>query len=116
VPVIVITVDDGKPNVGRARRGGRRSRCAAAGSACPARVVAGGRGDLVDLRQPRVRQRPAGGRQAARLGHLPRRIIRLGDQPVVYRSLVQAAQRGDQVLLGVASAAGVAAGTTWVLT
>ena len=74
------------------------------------RVIARGRGGLVDLRQSGVRQRPPGGRQAARLGHLARRVVRLGDQPVIHRALVQAAQRGHQMLLGAAPAAGVAAG------
>ena len=58
------------------------------------RVIARRRGDLVDLRQPGIRQRPAGGRQAARLGHLLGRVAGLGDQPVVYGALVEAAQRG----------------------
>jgi hypothetical protein len=74
------------------------------------RVITRGRGGLVDLRQPGVRHRPAGSRQAARLGHLPDRVVRLGDQPVVHGALVQAPQRRHQVLLRAAPAAGVAAG------
>jgi hypothetical protein len=37
------------------------------------RIVARSRGDLVDLCQPDIRQRPPGSRQAPRLSHLPRR-------------------------------------------
>ena len=54
--------------------------------------------------------RPPGGGQAARLVHLPGRVVRLGDQAVFLGVLVQAAQRGDEVLGGAAPAAGVAAG------
>ena len=49
-------------------------------------------------------------RPAARLGHFPRRVIRLGDQSVVYRTLVEEAQRGHQVFFRAAPAPGVAAG------
>ena len=57
-----------------------------------------------------IRQRPSGGRQAARLGDLLRRVVRLLDQPVADGVPVQAAQRGHQVLLRAAPAAGLAAG------
>ena len=73
-------------------------------------VVARGGGDLVDLRQPGVVHGPAGGRQAAGLVDLAGGVVLLVDQPVVLGVLVQAAQRGDQVLGGAAPAAGVAAG------
>jgi hypothetical protein len=68
------------------------------------------RSDLADLRQPGIWQRPSGGRQAPRLGDLLRRIVRLLDQPVADGAPLQAAQRGDRVLLRAAPAAGVAAG------
>src|ERR1035441_407960 len=64
---------------------------------------------LVDLRQPGIRHGPPGGRQAAGLGYLPRRVVHLGDQPVVLGVPVQAAQRADEVLGGAAPAAGVTA-------
>jgi hypothetical protein len=73
------------------------------------RVVARVGGDLVDLRQPGIRHGPPGGRQAAGLGYLPRRVVHLGDQPVVLGVTVQTAQRGDEVLGGAAPAAGVTA-------
>jgi hypothetical protein len=65
---------------------------------------------VVDLGQPGIGDGPAGGGQAARLVHLAGRIVRLSDEPVVLGVPVQAAQHGDQVLGGAASAAGVAAG------
>ena len=43
-------------------------------------------------------------------GHLLRRVVRLVNEPGVHRALVQAAQRGHQVLLRAAPAAGVAPG------
>jgi hypothetical protein len=68
-------------------------------------------GGLVDLRQPGIRHGPAGGRQPPGLGDLAGRVVRLGDQPVVVLgALIQAAQRGDQVLGSAAPAAGVTAG------
>ena len=73
-------------------------------------VIARGGGDLVDLRQPGVGHGPAGGRQAARLVDLAGGVVPLVDQPVVLGVLVQAAQRGDQVLGGAAPAAAVAPG------
>jgi len=74
------------------------------------RIVARRRGDVVDLRQPVIRQCAAGGRQASRFGYLAGRVVGLGDQSVVHGALVQAAQRGHQVLFGAAPAAGVTAG------
>jgi hypothetical protein len=74
------------------------------------RVIARGRGDIVDLRQPGIRQRPPGGRQAARLGHLLRRVVRRRDQPIIHGPPVQATQGGHQVLFGAAAAASVASG------
>jgi hypothetical protein len=73
-------------------------------------VVAGGGGDLVDLRQLGVRDGPAGGRQAARLVDLAGRIVPLVDQSVFLGALVKSAQRRNQVLGRAAPAAGVAAG------
>jgi len=73
-------------------------------------VIARGGGDLVDLRQPGVGHGPAGGRQAAWLGHLAGWVVPLVDEPIVLGVLVQAAKRGDEVLGGAAAAAGVAAG------
>ncbi len=72
-------------------------------------VIARGGGDLVDLRQPGAGHGPAGGRQAAGLGHLPCGVVPLVDQPVVLGVPVQAAQRSDEVLGCTAPAAGVAA-------
>ena len=79
-------------------------------------VITRGRGGLVDLRQPGVRHGPAGSRQAARLGDLPRRVVCLGDQPVVDGTLVQAAERRDQVLLALRPPRALRRATTWVLT
>jgi hypothetical protein len=67
-------------------------------------------------RQPGIRQRPPRGRQPTRLGHLPRRVIRLADQPVIHSPPVQAAQRRYQMLLRAAAAAGLRRATTWSLT
>jgi hypothetical protein len=53
---------------------------------------------------------PGGGQ--ARLGHRPRQVVRLADQPVIDGALVQAAQRGDQMLGRVAAAPGVTATDT----
>src|SRR6266487_7181993 len=46
--------------------------------------------------------------QAAGLGHLPRRVVRPGDQAIVLGVPVQAAQRCDQVLGSAAPATGIA--------
>jgi hypothetical protein len=62
---------------------------------------------VVDLGQPRVGHGPPGRGQAARLVHLPGRVAGRVDQPVFLGVLVQAAQRGDEVLGGAAPAAGV---------
>ena len=66
------------------------------------------RGGLADLGQPVVGHGPAGGRQAAGLVHLAGRVLPGGDEPVVLGVPVQAAQRGDQVLLRAAPAPAVA--------
>jgi Aldo/keto reductase family len=63
-------------------------------------IIARARGRLVDLCQPGLRHGPPGGRQPPRLGYFPRRVVRLGDQPVLNRPLVQAPQRGQRVLAG----------------
>ena len=51
---------------------------------------------------------PAGGEQAVRLVNFEGGVVPLVDQPVVFGVPVQAAQRGDQVLLGAAAAPPVA--------
>src|SRR5207302_2055462 len=62
---------------------------------------------VVDLGQALAGDSPAGGGQAARLVHFPGRVVGRVDQAVFLGVLVQAAHGGDEVLGGVAPAAGV---------
>jgi hypothetical protein len=76
-----------------------------------------GRGaDVVDLCQPGVGHGAAGRREAPRLGYLEGRVPGLDDDPVLLGVVVEAAERGHEVFLGAAPAAGVAAITTLALT
>jgi hypothetical protein len=61
-------------------------------------IVAGGRGDPVDLGETPIWDRSASRGQPARLGDFPRWVVRLTDQPIVLRVPIHTAQRGDQVL------------------
>ena len=54
--------------------------------------------------------------QAAGLGYLAGRVIRVGDQAVVLGVPVQAAQRGHKMLGGAAAARALRRATTWVFT
>lgn len=71
-------------------------------------VVAGGGRDLVDFGQAGVGDGPPGGGQPGGLGDLQRGVVRAVDQAVVFGVPIEAAQGGDEVFGGAASAAGVA--------
>ena len=83
----------------------RRSSSVSSSGSSPVR-----RRRVVDLGQALVGDSPAGGGQAARLVHLPGRVLIAGDEPVFLGVLVHAAQGGDEVLGGAAPAAGVPPG------
>ena len=73
------------------------------------RVVAGGCGDLGEFVEPVVGQCHAGASQPARFGYSRRRVLGFGQDAVGDRVVIQAAERGDQVLSSAPPAAGVAA-------
>jgi hypothetical protein len=72
-------------------------------------VVAGGCGDLGELVEPVVGQRHAGASQPARFGYSRRRVLGFSKDAISDRVVIQAAQRGNQVLRRPPPAAGVSA-------
>ena len=73
------------------------------------RVVAGGCGDLGEFVEPMVGQGHAGASQPAGFGYSRRRVLGFGKDAVGDRVIIQAAERGDQVLSSAPPAAGVSA-------
>src|SRR5450755_861092 len=69
------------------------------------RVITRGRRRVVDLGQALAGDRPPRRGRAARLLHLPGRVLIPGDEAVFLGVLVHAAQGGDEVLGGAAPAA-----------
>ena len=100
----------GRRPLARARRhAGMPFRVQAQQQRVQGRVVAGRRGYVVDLGEAGVRDGSAGRREPSWLGDLEGRIVAGLDVAVVLGVPVQAAQGGDEVFGGAASAAGVAA-------